>query len=109
MKLAKLVLAMSLAFPATALANNVCLTATQIDHTSALSDNELLVYMKNGKIWKNTLKATCPGLKFENGIKWEIRGATICSNMQQFSVLRRNNFCFLGEFSPYTPSPKPAP
>jgi hypothetical protein len=109
MRPATFVLALSLAVPAAAQAKDICLTATQIDHTTALSDNELLIYMNDGKIWKNTLKTTCPGLKFENGVKWEIRGATICANMQKFTVLRRNNFCFLGEFTPYTPPPQKAP
>lgn len=99
-------LILSFALSGTAFANNVCLQATKIDHTRAPSDDVLLVYMNDGKIWQNKLKATCQGLKFENGVKWEIRGGTICSNMQSFRVLRQSNFCFLGEFTPYTPPAK---
>jgi hypothetical protein len=109
MKLTPLLLALALTVPAAAQAGNVCLTASHIDHTYAPSDDTLLVYMQNREIWKNTLKAPCQGLKFENAIKWEIRGDEVCSNMQSFSVLHQGNFCFLGEFTRYTPPPKPAP
>jgi hypothetical protein len=59
--------------------------------------------MKNGKMWLNTLKANCPGLKFEDGFSWTIRGDTVCENLQTIQVLRRGNSCLLGAFTPYTP------
>lgn len=92
--------------PAPAKSANVCLDASFVDHTSVISDREILFYMKNRKIWKNTLKSTCPGLDFENGFSEEIRGDSICSNMQTIFVLRRGTPCSLGEFTAYTPPPK---
>jgi len=92
--------------PAPVERNNVCLQPSFVDHTTVLSDSEILYYMKNGKIWKNTLPRACPGLKFENGFAQVIRGDTICSNMQIIHVLRRGTPCSLGAFTPYTKPPK---
>jgi hypothetical protein len=92
--------------PAAVKKNNVCIQASFVDHTTVLSDTEILFYMKNQKIWKNTLRASCPGLKFENGFSQVIRGDSICSNMQIIRVLRRGNPCSLGEFTPYSKPPK---
>ncbi len=89
--------------------NNVCLSAGSIDHTSYPDDRTILFHMNGGKvrIWRNDLPRECPGLKFEQGIAYEIRGGEICSNMQVVYVLNRWTPCFLGAFTPYTPPPKP--
>jgi len=91
--------------------NLVCLNPGDIDHLSYPDDNTILFYMKSGKvrIWRNDLKRACSGLKFEQGIAYEIRGGTICSNMQVVYVMRRWIPCMLGAFTPYTPPPKDAP
>jgi hypothetical protein len=90
--------------------NHVCLSAGDIDHTSYPDNSTILFHMKGGKvrIWRNDLKHECPGLKFEQGIAYEIRGGTICSNMQVVYVINRWTPCMLGPFTPYTPPPKPA-
>lgn len=90
--------------------NDVCLNAGDIDHYSYPDDKTILFHMNGGKvrIWRNDLPRACPGLKFEQGIALEIRGGMICSNMQVVYVLHRWTPCFLGAFTPYTPSPKPA-
>ena len=87
--------------------NNVCFSPSHIKNTTPISDREILFYMSDGKIWKNTLRADCPGLKFEGGFSWVIRGDTVCSNTQVIHVLRRGTPCFLGDFSAYTPPAKP--
>jgi len=88
--------------------NNVCVDPARINHLSFPDDKTILFHMDGGhvKIWRNDLPRACPGLKFEGGIAWDIRGGSICSNMQNFYVLRRWTPCFLGAFTPYTP---PAP
>ena len=80
-----------------------CFSPRDIDSTKPISDREIVFRMKNGKMWLNTLKANCPGLKFEDGFSWTIRGDTVCENMQTITVLRRGNSCLLGAFTPYTP------
>jgi hypothetical protein len=91
--------------PVPATPKSVCISPSDIDHLSYPDDKTILFHMKSGKvrIWRNDLKATCPGLKFESAVAWEIRGGSICSNMQPFYVLRRWNPCMLGAFTPYTP------
>lgn len=87
---------------------SVCLNAGDIDHLSYPDDQTILFHMKGGKvrIWKNDLPRACQGLKFESAVAYEIRGGTICGNMQTFYVLNRWTPCNLGPFTPYTPPPK---
>ena len=94
--------------PAAVPPRNVCLNAGDIDHTAYPDNKTILFYMKGGKVrvWRNDLKRECPGLKFEQGIAYEIRGGTICSNMQVVYVINRWIPCMLGPFTPYTPPPK---
>lgn len=88
--------------------NNVCISVSNIDHTSFPDNNTILFHMNGGpvRIWKNTLPRTCQGLTFERGIAYEIRGGSICSNMQVVYVINRWIPCFLGPFTPYTPPEK---
>ncbi len=111
MRKAFFALAIALTLPGIAVAQHnpaqkgqTCLTATDIDHTSVLSDTDILVAMTSGKAWKNTLKGPCPGLKFYGGFSWVVGGDMICSNAQVIRVLQRGNACFLGNFTPYAPS-----
>jgi hypothetical protein len=90
--------------------NHVCIDVSNIDHTSFPNNNTILFYMNGGpvRIWKNSLPRTCQGLTFERGIAYEIRGGSICSNMQVVYVINRWIPCFLGPFTPYTPPQKKA-
>ena len=93
--------------PAAPAKKEVCIQMPFVDHTTVLSNSEILFYMKDRKVWKNTLAKECPGLKFEKGFSQVLRGDTICSNMQVIRVLNSGTPCSLGEFTPYTPPPKP--
>ncbi len=88
----------------------VCINPGSIEHLAFPDDSTILFHMRTGpvRIWKNELKRACPGLKFEGGVAWEIRGGEICGNMQTFYVLRRWTPCMLGSFTPYTPPAPPA-
>jgi hypothetical protein len=107
MKLSPTILAsLILAGAANAKDADICLSARDVDHTSVLSDSEILYVMKNGKIWKNTLRRTCPGLRFEHAFSESIIADGICSNRQMITVVNRGTPCFLGAFTPYTPPSK---
>lgn len=107
MKLSIMILAgLILASAANAKDADICISARDIDHTSVLSDNEILYVMKNGNIWKNTLRKSCPGLGFERAFSQTIVADGICSNRQMITVINRGTPCFLGAFTPYTPPPK---
>lgn len=87
---------------------HVCLNAGDIDHLSYPDDNTILFHMRGGnpRIWRNELKRSCPGLKFEQAIVYEINGGTVCGNMQVVYVMHRWTPCMLGPFTPYTPPAK---
>lgn len=78
-----------------------------IDHTHVVDDRTVLFYMRDGKIWKNTLKSPCPGLLF-HGFSFLTHYPEVCSNAQGIQVLVTGQVCSLGEFTPYqAPSPSP--
>lgn len=88
--------------------HQICLNADQIDHLSYPDDKTILFHMRGGKvkIWKNTLQNACPNMKFQGGIAYEIKGGTICGNMQTFHVISYWTPCMMGAFTPYTPPKK---
>jgi len=94
--------------PAQPAQNTVCLWTYQIDHTTVPDKNTILFYMRDGKIWKNTLPQPCPGLLF-HGFAYVAHADQICSNMQSIQVIETHEVCMLGAFEPYTPPPKEKP
>jgi hypothetical protein len=96
------VTAANAADPAPAKPRQVCIRTTDINSMS-YPDNRTILFKMNGgpvKTWRNELPRECPGLKFEQGIAWQIWGGEVCSNMQVFYVLRRGTPCMLGTFVP---------
>lgn len=89
----------------------VCIRTSDINSMS-YPDNRTILFRMNGgpvKVWRNELPRECPGLKFEQGIAWNIWGGEVCSNMQVFYVLRRGTPCMLGNFVPADQPPAPPP
>jgi hypothetical protein len=72
-----------------------------IDHTHAVNSRTILFYMRDGKIWQNTLATPCPGLMF-HGFDFVTHQDEICSNAQSIRVLESGEVCALGPFTPYT-------
>ena len=90
--------------------NRVCLQTSSINGMS-YPDNKTIIFHMNGgpvKTWRNDLQRECPGLKFEQGIAWNIWGNEVCSNMQVFYVLRRGTPCMLGNFTAVDQTPPEA-
>lgn len=86
----------------------VCIRSIDIDHTKVPDSRTILFYMKDGKVWKNTLMNDCVGLKFDGFIYSPTPPGDICDNMQTIRVLRLGTVCMMGAFTPYTP-PKAKP
>ncbi|MDE2185092.1 MAG: hypothetical protein KGJ78_18920, partial [Alphaproteobacteria bacterium] len=86
----------------------VCIRGIDIDHTKVPDSRTILFYMRDGKVWKNTLMNDCAGLKFEGFIYSPTPPDDICDNMQTIRVLRMGTVCMMGAFTPYTP-PKATP
>ncbi len=86
----------------------VCLQTYRIDHTSVVDSKNILFHMKDGKVWHNALKNSCPALNF-HGFIMNVRGGddTVCSNQQSIKVIDSGEVCMLGEFTPYMPPSKP--
>lgn len=82
--------------------NPICIHTTDIQSMSYPDDKTILFRMNGGpvKVWRNDLPRRCQGLKFEQGIAWNIWGGEVCENMQVFYVLRRGTPCMLGSFTP---------
>lgn len=78
-----------------------------IDHTKVVDPQTILFYMRDGKIWKNTLHSPCHGLEF-HGFSFVTHYDEICSNAVSIQVIQTGQVCQLGDFSPYT-APAPAP
>ncbi|GAA0537963.1 hypothetical protein FHS83_003520 [Rhizomicrobium palustre] len=80
----------------------VCIHTQDVEGMSYPDNRTILFRMRGGpvKVWRNELQRECPGLKFEQGIAWNIWGGEVCSNMQVFYVLRRGTPCMLGNFVP---------
>jgi hypothetical protein len=76
-----------------------CLQASSVDSTGVIDEKTILFHMRNGTVWKNTLRQSCPNLKFQRGFSEIVRGGEICANKQIISVLGTRNPCQLGAFT----------
>jgi hypothetical protein len=77
----------------------VCLEASSVWSTGVIDEKTILFHMRNGTVWKNTLKQSCPNLKFRRGFSEVVRSGQICANRQIISVLGTHNPCQLGDFT----------
>lgn len=85
----------------------ICLSIVRIDHTEVPNNRTILFYMQGGKIWKNTLPYTCPGLRLGAfSYSPTPSGNEICENVQMIKAVESGVVCGLGSFEPYTPPPK---
>ena len=72
-----------------------------IDHTKVVDPQTILFFMRDGKIWKNTLHGKCPGLEF-HGFNFVTHYDELCSNAVSIQVIVTGEVCQLGYFTPYT-------
>jgi hypothetical protein len=80
--------------------NGACIQTQDIDHTHTVDANHVLFYLKNGKVWENTLKGPCPGLNF-HGFVVNTHDQKLCSNEEGITVIATHEACALGNFTPY--------
>jgi Family of unknown function (DUF6491) len=91
----------------TASIENSCINPTEITRQEIVSDQEIRFELRNGEHWVNRLPRTCPGLKFQQGFSWDVRGTLVCSNQQSIRVKDDGTSCMLGEFA-RLPADEPA-
>lgn len=82
--------------------SGICLPTYYIDHTTIPDDQTILFTMRDGKVWRNTLQHSCPGLAYQGGFTYAISYDEICANAVDIVVLQQNTRCKLGEFTPET-------
>lgn len=78
---------------------NSCINPTEIAKQTILSDEEIRFEMRNGDVFVNRMSPACPGLKFEGGYTWQVRGTLVCGKQQTIEVLNAGNTCMLGAFT----------
>lgn len=71
-----------------------------INHTHVLDPRHVLFYMRDGKVWLNTLKGPCPGLMF-HGFSFVTAQDDVCANSTPIRVVESGETCTLGPFTPY--------
>lgn len=74
-----------------------------INHTHVLDPRHVLFYMRDGKVWLNTLKGPCPGLMF-HGFSFVTAQDDVCANSTPIQVVESGQTCTLGPFTPYAPT-----
>ena len=82
-----------------------CLSSSRIGAPQAFGDRTLL-YRDGGRIWRNDLPDTCPGLNDDAIVVSEVYGGQVCRNDQFYTVERSvggipGPRCRLGNFVPW--------
>lgn len=84
-----------------------CINTRLIQNTHVLDDQNILFYMRDGKIYHNHLSSACPGLR-HNPFMYSIPMTQLC-NIDIITVLEYRIFgfergpsCGLGDFTPVT-------
>lgn len=81
----------------------VCLPSIDINHTKVPNAHTVLFFMKDGKVWRGTLRSDCPDLVF-NGFEYApTPRESICANMQTIRVLKSGAICEIGPLVPAQP------
>lgn len=89
--------------PTAAMAAPVCIWTDRIQNTSIPDVRTIDFHMKDGTVWRNTLRHDCPNLKWW-GFVYVLHGPNeICENLQAIRVLHTGDTCLLGAFTKLPP------
>src|SRR5689334_15368214 len=82
----------------------VCLYTYRIENTTVPNARTILFHMKDGSVWRNTLRNACPDLRFR-GFVYVDRGSLykICANLDTVRVIDTGEACMLGPFTQDAP------
>ncbi|HEY5681861.1 MAG TPA: DUF6491 family protein [Pseudomonadales bacterium] len=85
-----------------------CISTNLYDSVDVLDTRHVLFKGRGNRLWVNTLRSTCVGLRKRDVLQFEIRGSQIC-NLDTFTAVsnsfgwqRTSATCSLGDFSPVT-------
>jgi hypothetical protein len=83
-----------------------CVDLMRIDHTEVVDDDTVLFYMRNGRVFRNELRHSCPTLGFEERFMYRTTLTLLC-DIDVITVLQDVGFgfmptasCGLGKFEP---------
>jgi hypothetical protein len=74
-----------------------CLQIKNIKNIEVVDNQTILFHTYQKEVWKNTLPAPCPGLKFQGGIQYWTSINRLC-DLDIITVLNIGSTCQLGEF-----------
>jgi hypothetical protein len=77
----------------------VCLNVQEIQRTETPDDRTIIFHMRDGKVWRNTLRTACPMLR-TSPYTQKLNGDLVCSNQQFIHLTLTGDDCALGDFSP---------
>ena len=88
-----------------------CVSLQNIRESRVIDDKTIDFIMRDGRVLRNTLPYACPTLGFEKAFSYSTSLSQLCSVdiitvIQQGGGVRRGASCGLGQFVPYTPTPK---
>lgn len=86
--------------PASRPSSRVCLNVTDIQRSETPDDKTIIFHMRDGKVWRNTLRTICPMLKTSPFTQKLQSGNLICANEQVIHVASTGSDCVLGDFTP---------
>jgi hypothetical protein len=87
-------------------AGQSCISRAQIRQTVVRSDRVIDFEMQGGKVYRNIMPSSCPGLNFDRAITYETSIDQFCTQQIVYSlqniggVPQRGAGCGLGEFVP---------
>lgn len=87
-------------------AGQSCIMRDQVRATVVRSDTVIDFEMNSGKVYRNTLRSSCPGLGMDRAVTYETSINQLCSPQIVYSltniggVPQRGAGCSLGEFVP---------
>lgn len=92
------------AAPNTPAPDKVCLNVREIQRTETPDDRTIVFHMRDGKVWRNSLRGICPMLS-TSPYTQVLHSDQVCSNQQFIRVERTGYTCVLGNFTPLPPRP----
>ena len=86
-----------------------CLSTHQYDSIEILDNRHVVFKGRGDRLWVNTLRAPCVGLRRRDVPMFELRGMQLC-NLDDFVAINTSRFfgtatsatCVLGDFAPIT-------
>lgn len=83
-----------------------CISASRIDNTKVLDQQNILFFMRGGEIYRNFLPRRCPGLDHREAFSYRSTASQLCA-IDVITVLETSGFgprpganCGLGNFYP---------